>query len=367
MFTNILLNSSLLASLSMVLLASTATAATTVATQRLAVIAPPKPTAVPKLVAVSPAKPVATAKAKAPTQTVAAVVVKPQAPKTTTTKAASAPSLPSSSKPNNTTSARAEGILFSQGVTLKKDRLKRWLAKVCGNHTKIVEKVNGRLVSESQESQESRHSSDSGKAASPDAPVSFVQTIMPQMAQMRRAEIGGGTVRGQRATVFYERTPAALVLEYGEAVVSAKHNIAVEMGSVDLQVHKGAHVLVNRSGSVVLITNLSDNRKDSVVVYMNGLDFSLRPGQQCAVGNSKSDLQVQRKNDGCGRRAEHTSSVGDKVVSVCEISIPSLLISNSLASVLYVGRDRDDVRISNQIIRMAACVSFVRGVQPYTF
>lgn len=134
----------------------------------------------------------------------------------------------------------------------------------------------------------------------------------------------------------------------------------------NIQIEKGAHVLVSREGENVRIQNLTGIGKAVSVLVNDGnggkRTLTLDPGTELVAGKNALTEQDVRAGDGVARR--NISVNGN--VAISEIDLGSLLKSNGELRRLVVNpATRAERRLGNSLLKTAASLLALRGADGF--
>lgn len=148
-----------------------------------------------------------------------------------------------------------------------------------------------------------------------------------------------------------------------QALVCAKNECKVITPVCELQLKRGAVVLVRHTGDTVLIRNLHEQRKNSVSIFSGKSHVPVALGQELFVSPDKTHAAAQT-NDGIRRRRAQFSQLEKLTIRACDYNLQDNLINEKLVNTLQSGGPQER-KLLNDLMKTTAIWTIVtRGRGP---
>ncbi|MBX9688189.1 MAG: hypothetical protein K2X27_15885 [Candidatus Obscuribacterales bacterium] len=177
------------------------------------------------------------------------------------------------------------------------------------------------------------------------------------------------TVNAGTATVKYTgrcrismTSPGLLVLEGGEALVSASRKTVVKIGAAHVELKAGTVAILGSSNSLVKVRNVYEKQNTGVLATIAGKKvLGLQVGQELIVGPKGISLSRALSADPVGRRRLSSLELGSSGHSCIssEFSLSSLMQNSRILAELVRSENYADRELAQKIMKMAVCISIV--------
>lgn len=174
----------------------------------------------------------------------------------------------------------------------------------------------------------------------------------------------------KRATAKYLSDAAVNIDEFGrinlqngELLVCAHDSIRIKIGEAEVYLAKGAIALVNYSGGVVGVRNLKEMHNQNVSLVYAGRSMKCSVGHELLAAGSLGAISREMAEDRLQRRCSQISEFnnGNATINKSEFSITSALAASPLLRRVYHSKDEIDRRITDELVKMDACLTLVAG------
>ncbi len=185
--------------------------------------------------------------------------------------------------------------------------------------------------------------------------VSFTSAVRPLWhAPVVRLCGDSSNMWASMDTTFTDET-GQNILAPGEILIDAQKDFQLKADDCTVSMKRGSLVLISKTPSALRVTNLKDDRANSVIVSTMGALLSLKPATEMIVANCPL---ATSKKDGCGRR--NTKIIGNSpsgCITIGEVSLQSLLINNRLVKCLNNSDERYEHKLCKELQKMTACLA----------
>lgn len=196
-------------------------------------------------------------------------------------------------------------------------------------------------------------------------PIAFVQPALPApvtrlQSHLRTMKVGDGTVRHSGGARFSVDQDGVLEHKAGEMLISAQRPMVITSGGHKVRLQRGSVALINRENGVLKVRNVYEKAAHSIQVD-TGLEYvKVAAGGEVMVSGDKATLVSGVQKDKIGRRnVQQLKTASGHHVMKSEVSILSLSSKNATMRQLMRSSDKQDRILSNNLMKMAACLMLV--------
>ncbi|HEY9787792.1 MAG TPA: hypothetical protein V6D17_20565 [Candidatus Obscuribacterales bacterium] len=170
-----------------------------------------------------------------------------------------------------------------------------------------------------------------------------------------------GSLRLSDGAVFSERG-GTITLNDGDLLIDAKREMNVICSQCQIRIERGAVVLVKATPEINEISTLYARGSGDVHVAAGKKKVDVLEGERLYVGPQAADvIRIARQSPGRRNVIKSDVQEGSLTLLLLETSPVAILESNALLHELKKGRSAEDRRLYNKLVKMAACVTFVRA------
>lgn len=184
-------------------------------------------------------------------------------------------------------------------------------------------------------------------------PISYTEQVVSTNTAFRESALSGMKFWYFEKPEFDKSADGNFTLRKGQLVFEALEDISFGLGPAHVLAKKGAIVSVERGKKGLLVRNIADQRRNSVLVRLGLSEHELMPGWQLSLGSAVEEIPTRNES------AVQTS-YGRLCVS--EYSLSALLGSDLLQAFRHADCDYLKKKTS-WIEKSAACIGMLRAKQ----
>lgn len=189
--------------------------------------------------------------------------------------------------------------------------------------------------------------------------VTLGSTCPAQAFELKSLE--HGHIRYPQETSLTENG-GTINLENGEVLIETTREMTLNAGQVRTVIERGAVVLAKREGDIFEIATLYARGKGDVHVVCGKRTVDVLEAERLYVGPSAADvIKWVREAPGHRRVIKSDMQEGSTTLLLVETPPVAILQSNELLRTLKSSTSPRDKKLYNRLVKMAACVTFVRG------
>ncbi len=192
-------------------------------------------------------------------------------------------------------------------------------------------------------------------------PVSFNESELKGILSFNTLNAGNALIKYTGKCRFSLTSPGLILLEEGEALVSAKKKTVVKAGQAHVEMKAGTVAVINYQDGLLKVRNIYEKKNTAVITTVaNKRVIGLQVGQELIIGRRGISLNRTLSQDPVGRR--RLNSLDLKSGHTCissEISLSSLLQNSSILCQLIRSNDEQDREMASKIMKIAVCLSLV--------
>jgi hypothetical protein len=203
-----------------------------------------------------------------------------------------------------------------------------------------------------------------GAVRSPLKPVAY--TTRTSAPVLRTLITETGVLKCMPDAVVFDSENGVLHLSRGTAVVRAAKPTTVMAGEYAVNMRRGSIAELTTTENLLKVRNLKETSAHSVSVTVEGKRLDAYAGREIIIARSDRELMTHLQHDAVGRRAMKTHDLQKFSVSGADYSIPTILANGKVLRAIMHSKNAEDKEISEDIIKMAAILSYVmRDRGPY--
>ncbi len=142
----------------------------------------------------------------------------------------------------------------------------------------------------------------------------------------------------------------------GEALIFARKPTVVRVAGTLLRMEKDTIALIEVNSQRVKVTNVWEPKLSSLRQYLGQAHFNIAAGEECVL-SLQPHATISR--DKIGRRQVRQAELENRALRMSEISIITLIPNSALLSSMSISKSREDMKIIDKILKMAACLQSV--------
>lgn len=173
-----------------------------------------------------------------------------------------------------------------------------------------------------------------------------------------------GHVRFPAETEMSEKD-GEITLVKGTTLIDAVRDLSVKAGDVLIKIERGAVVLIKRDDEITEVVTLFARGKGDVHVFCGNRKVDVLEAEKLYVGPSAARV-INWVRESPGHRRVIKSDVQEGSLTLLLIESPpvAILQGDELLRALKESDEAKDRRLYNKLVKMAACVTFVRSRRP---
>lgn len=192
-------------------------------------------------------------------------------------------------------------------------------------------------------------------------PVSFEDGVRVEPLALKTLNAGSAVVKYIGHCKVALNGPGIIVIDEGEALVSASKRTLVKMGATMVELKPGTVAMLGQHNGLIKVRNVFESKRTAITTTVaNKKKLGLQVGQELIVGPKGVSLVRALSSDPVGRRRLNSLelSSGHTCIS-SEISLSSLMQNSSILAQLVRSQSDSDRDIASKIMKMAVCLSVV--------
>lgn len=179
--------------------------------------------------------------------------------------------------------------------------------------------------------------------------------------QLHTIDMDGCIIHGKAKTRVSIKG-GGIELKSGEIVLEATRPTAIKVNEHIVHMKGGAVALVSIHKGVTRISNLCENKAESIQVRVANSNRSipLSAGQESLISHNADQLTDFVANDNLGhRRTKHIDTKTGHKILKSEVSLISAMQQHQLLSDIMASDNDSDNRLESRLVKMAACLMVV--------
>lgn len=192
-------------------------------------------------------------------------------------------------------------------------------------------------------------------------PISFTDTTLHGALNFNTLNAGSALVKYSGKCKVSLSSPGLIVLEEGEALVSAEKRTIVKSGVSHIELKPGTVATFHAHDGMLTVRNIFEKNSTSVVATVAAKKVvGLQVGHEIIVGPKGISIGRTLSDEPIGRRRIKNEDLasGHTYIS-SEISLNSLMLNSNILAQLIRSEDEADKELAKKIMKMAVCLSLV--------